>query len=70
MLNVINNDTVKAITNETYVGVICGRYHNVVVAIGNDEKAVHDDAYFDWAVKWDYEGYLQVLPTTEINVVA
>ena len=70
MLNVLNNDTVKAITNETFAGVICGNRYNVVVAIGNTEKEVHDDAYFTWAVMWDYEGYIKVLPIAEINVMA
>lgn len=69
-MTVIKNINTEALatTPTNFVGIIVARNYNVVVAIGNDEKEVHDEAYFDWAVKWNYEGFIKVLPATEIIV--
>lgn len=70
MLTVIKNIITDELenTNTKYVGVICGNHYNVAMALGDDEKEVHDETYFSWAVRWDYEGFIKIVPVSEIII--
>jgi hypothetical protein len=71
MLNVIGNNNTNGLQNvaNAYVGVVLAKKENVVVSVGNNKKMVYEDAYVEWAVKWNYEGNILILPADEIKVI-
>lgn len=70
MTNVIYNDNAKMLeTNPAnFVAVQSYRGVNFITAIGNDFAEVREEGNFHWSVMMDYEGWFEVLATSERNI--